>query len=93
MAAVQPFTDVVANNVPGQKGKEQSNIFLHGAHLFHSGLYLHYIIFQNCGSNSIIACSEQKWYNIINCQECQQSPAAWWDKTHNVEEIAEGTRM
>jgi hypothetical protein len=46
MAAVQPFTDVVANNVPGQKGKEQSNIFLHGVHLFHSGLYLHYIIFR-----------------------------------------------
>ena len=45
------------------------------------------------GSNSIIACSEQKWYNIINCQECQQSPAACWDKTHNVEESAEGTRM
>lgn len=45
------------------------------------------------GSNSIIACSEQKWYYIINCQECQQSPAACWDKTHNVEESAEGTRM
>ena len=45
------------------------------------------------GSNSIIACSKQKWYNIINCQEYQKSPAACWDKTHNVEEIAEGTRM
>ena len=28
--------------------------------------------------------------NIINCQECQQSPAVCWDKTHNVEESAEG---
>lgn len=67
MAAVQPFTDVVDNNVPGQKGKEQSNIFLHGVHLFHSGLYLHYIIFRMkiidfCGEWTMMCVAKESNY-------------------------------
>ena len=33
LAAVEPFANIMPNDITGQKGKEQNNIFLHGAHL------------------------------------------------------------